>query len=188
MQVDFLNKYLEFETMSVMKYVAELNGYLKSLQLLNGPNYKFGVHGFEFDGDIESFLKSLNFRVSYSKFEMIDFEEAKLKFFHFTLNGLISPCRFSSEDFFKYYSEMMFEDVNEYYGLVAVSQNKRGVFHPLIKGPIYQLHVDNGDYQTDYFSFLVRIENFFILTHLKKPLKARNAAQGDADGKAAVSS
>ena len=62
---------------------------------------------------------------------------------------------------------MTIENINEYYGLASSTENRDGVFHPLIMGPIYNLCIQGKD-ESNYFYFLVKIDKFFVLTCLRR--------------------
>ncbi len=154
--------------MSLPMYIAELNGYLKSLSFLNGPSCQFGVKWYDFDEGVESFVNKFDHGYSFSGYARIDFDEIKERLLQFTLNGFLSRERFSGEKSFNYFKEMMVENINEYYGLASTMENKEGVFHPLIKSPVYELTVC-GEGESVCFYFLVKIESFYVLTFFKNP-------------------
>ena len=150
--------------MSLHRYLSELNGYLKAIQHLNGPAYSFGVKWFYLEDGFNGFIHNYDHKYNFSKSTAIEFKEIKERILGFALNGMLDQEKFSGEKALNYYKEMIIEDINEYYGLASSSENSAGVFHPLVKGPVYRLDIDGKD-QSSYFYFLIRIENIFVLTY-----------------------
>jgi hypothetical protein len=156
--------------MQFVKYIAELRGYLKALQHLNGPKYNFGVKHFDFDGNVDSFIQNYDHGLPVIGSSLIEFNEIKTKIYDLVMNGMISLEKFPSKRHFEYYENYLMETINEYYGLASTTENKKGVFHPLIKGPVYSLKME-GESEICNFFFLVKIKKYYVLTYLRKKEK-----------------
>lgn len=88
----------------------------------------------------------------------------------------------------KYLNNKLLYDLNEFYGLMSTSINFDGVFHPLIKGPVYKLDISCDRYEHS-LNFLVKIEHMYVVTYYSvfsksyynkhlNPNAAKNAASG----------
>lgn len=79
-------------------------------------------------------------------------------------NGFIRPEAMPSEKVCEHIKQTLMDDLNEYYGLASTSMNENGVFHPLIRGPVYKLDISGGKFNRSLV-FLVKIESIFVLTY-----------------------
>jgi hypothetical protein len=153
--------------MSFEKYIAELRGYLKALQHLNGPKYNFGVKHFYFDGSVDSFIHNYDHGLPIIGSSLIEFNEIKTKIYDLVMNGMISLEKFPSKSHSERYKVLLLESINEYYGLASTTGNIDGIFHPLIEGPVYSLKME-GESELCNFFYLVKIKKYYVLTYLRK--------------------
>jgi hypothetical protein len=152
-------------------YLAALNGYLKALQRLSGNGFIYhSKKVISHDGDID---KSVGLEIeSWSKENLVEFrgkseisyKDLKSEVSEFVFAGILSQDRIGDEKISKYLDSVLFEDINEYFGLAASSLGSDAQFHPLVKGPIYLLSIDHKSFVDSIF-FLVEIGEHFVLTY-----------------------
>ncbi len=154
-----------------MTYILALDGYLKALQRLCGAGYVFGVREYPAGDDIDEFMNAIVLewgaknQYTYSGHKKINPRDVFFHIEEFVFNGAISKNIFQSN---RVTIKMILEDINEYYGLMSTSIDAEGAFHPLIKGPVYQLKIDTGDFYRSFY-FLVKINKYFVITYFKAP-------------------
>lgn len=160
-------------------YIDEFRGYLKCIARLCAKGYSFGVAAYEADNDIDIFVSQLvefwgqgDEYVEPSLYEYLGREKIEsTQLFKeiegFIFNGLLDRENMPSEAAKSYATKMLTEDINEYYGLVSVSLNKEGVFHPLLSNEVYMLKIQHSQYEQRLY-FIVKIENVYVLTHFLK--------------------
>ncbi|WP_444936246.1 hypothetical protein ACJJIW_20785 [Microbulbifer sp. JMSA004] len=85
----------------------------------------------------------------------------------YIFNGLLNKQLMPDEDARGYASKILIEDINEYYGLLSSSLNKDGVFHPLLRNPIYKLDIEVENVEKSLY-FIIKIENVYVLTYFMK--------------------
>ena len=153
--------------MSIPVYISELKGYLKALQHICGSSFNFGVTCSSFEGEINEFLKSKDQKYHVETSSIIDFKIIKHEVYRFVLNGMIAPQKFPNKQVLDYYKDLLIESINEYYGLASTTENNKGVFHPIITGPVYRLYLKDEDVSKSFF-FLVKIENYMVVTYFRE--------------------
>lgn len=155
--------------MSFEKYVNELNGYLLSLQRLNGHGYVFAAHGFENFQDFEKLAS----KITSEKLDtyQIDHKAITANLERMLFNGILSASHITDSSVRSKLGVIILEDIGEYFGLMSTSLNIKGVFYPLIRGTVYQLN-DTKMHDADFFAFWVKIENCYVLAYFRKLSKS----------------
>ena len=157
------------------EWIRELNGYLQALERLCGNGYFFGANTYEADKDIDSklseILDSLATKEEYAFKGKSEITNKSLisEMEQFIFNGILDRKNMVNDSARSFSTKMIVEDINEYYGLASTSINKEGVFHPLIKGPVFKLNIENVKIKKSLF-YVVQIENNFVLTHFYQKL------------------
>ena len=167
-----------------MKYISnphieEFRGYLECLSRLCANGYSFGVSSYEADSEIDSLVSELTELwgagdeyvepsiYEYTGHELIEYELIIDEIQGYIFNGLLSLECMKNDDARSYAKKALTEDINEYYGLVSVSLNENGVFHPLISSEVYRLNINCQRSEKSFF-FIVKIENLYVLTSFVK--------------------
>jgi len=152
-------------------HVSNLNGYLRCLSRLCGPEYAFGVNAYKTVLSIESFADEIVTQLNKDKSEYvyhgyseIEYEVIRNKIKGYIFNGCINQEALNSLGALKYAERTLIDDINESYGLVSTSINKEGVFHPLITGPVYTLNISNTKNKKSIY-YAVKIESIYVLTY-----------------------
>ena len=160
-------------------YVGGLNGYLSCLSRLCGYQYSFSVNMFDAKCDIDEFVigkfSELKKGDEYCKgTDYLYLGKSEIKFDaiceqieHYVFNGLLGQVLQSRQNVYDSLKRTFIEDLNEYYGLISTALNHDGVFHPLIRGPVFKLDITNVEYE-EIFCFLVKIENYYVLSMFSK--------------------
>lgn len=160
-------------------YIDEFRGYLKCIARLCGKRYCFGVTAYEAENDIDIFVSELvefwgqgDEYVEPSLYEYLGHEkiESALLFKEiegFIFKGLLDRVNMPSEAAKSYATKMLTGDINEYYGLVSISLNEEGVFHPLLSNEVYRLKIEHSGCEQRLY-FIVKIENVYVLTYFLK--------------------
>jgi hypothetical protein len=160
-------------------YIDEFRGYLKCLSRLCANEYVFGASCFEAKQDIDVFAKELvefwgqgDEYIEPSNYEyfgstLIESPQLFQEIESFIFNGILERESMPNQAAKEYAERMLTEDINEYYGLVSVSLNEEGVFHPLLSNNVYTLNIQNKNHERALY-FIVKIENVYVLTHFLK--------------------
>ena len=160
-------------------HINEFRGYLKCIARLCAEENSFGVAAYEADNDIDVFVSQLvefwgrgdeyveSSLYEYLGHEKIESAELFKEIEKFIFNGLLDRENMPSEAAKNYATKIITEDINEYYGLVSVSLNEEGVFHPLLSNELYLLKIRNSKFQKRLY-FIVQIENIYVLTSFLK--------------------
>jgi len=157
-------------------YIYELNGYLKAIQRLCGRAYVFGANYFPakstIDEDINKFINKWDRKNKLTYVEKVDigYNELMKDMESIIFDGFLNRDRLKSEGEYMYLSKTIFEDIQEYYGLISTAINSHGIFHPLIKIPKYKIKILSDDFDKSLF-FLFQIEHIFLLTFFYKKCK-----------------
>lgn len=158
-------------------YISELNGYLKCLARLSCGRSSFGASIYDAAEDIDTFVSNLvevwgrgdeyvpcrDFK--YLKKEPIDYATLMDEVAAFIFHGLIDKDRMPSDKVRNYAHQTIFEDINEYYGLLSTSTNEKGDFHPLISGDIHKLNIKLEHDKKETLYFLTHIESYYVITY-----------------------
>ena len=160
-------------------YIDEYRGYLKCIARLCAKGYSFGVVAYEAESDIDVFVSRLvEFwgrgdeyieprLYEYLGHEKIESDQLFKEIESFIFNGLLDRANMPSEAAKGYATKMLTEDINEYYGLVSVSLNEEGAFHPLLSNEVYLLNINHSEHEQRLY-FIVQIENVYVLTYFLK--------------------
>ena len=159
--------------------IDNLNGYLQCLARLCGNGYVFEVTGYTASSDLDEFIQELldhwneggeyadlN-KFTYSGKRLIDYKTLIQEVEGFVFNGLLNRERIPSEVARKNITQLLTEDINEYYGLLSTGLNKDGAFHPLISGSVYRLFVNRTGFSQE-LHLLSKIETVYVVTHYAK--------------------
>ena len=131
-------------------YVYELNGYLKALERLCGRAYVFGANYFPakstIDEDINKFINKWDRKINKAnKFDRkiklltylervdISYNELMKDVESIIFDGFLNRDRLKSEDEYMYISKTIFEDIEEYYGLISTAINSHGISIHLLR-------------------------------------------------------
>jgi len=160
-------------------HLGGLNGYLSCLSRLCGPGYAFNVNMFEANSDVDTFVTSKieEWKVGdeyysgtayeYSGKSKIGFEEICNRLAGYIFNGFLQEMAPPNSTVYKQLKRVLIDDLNEYYGLISTTLNYDGVFHPLISGPVFEIYLTSVKYE-QLFCFLVKIENYYVLSIFTK--------------------
>ena len=160
-------------------YIDEFRGYLKCIARLCTKGCSFGVVAYEAESDIDDFVTRLvEFwgrgdeyieprLYEYLGREKIEPDQLFKEIENFIFNGLLDRENMPNESAKNYATKMLSEDINEYYGLVSVSLNEDGVFHPLLSNEVYLLNINNSEYEQRLY-FIIQIENIYVITYFLK--------------------
>ncbi|MCU7843564.1 MAG: hypothetical protein KZQ93_06955 [Candidatus Thiodiazotropha sp. (ex Monitilora ramsayi)] len=160
-------------------HIEEFRGYLDCLSRLCANGYSFGVSSYEADTEIDSLVSELTklwgsgdeymepSSYEYVGRELVEYEVVFDEIKGYIFNGLLSLERMDSDNARNYAKKSLTEDINEYYGLVSISLNENGVFHPLISSEVYRLNIKCQRHERSFF-FIVKIENLYVLTSFVK--------------------
>lgn len=152
--------------MDSMKYIYQLDGYLKSLSTINGSKCCFGAAAFEMEvaTDLEDSVKRWLKEYNYEAVKLSFSDQKKVY-------SLLASRLFRSDGNLnctdnKRLINMILEDINEYIGLFSTALNRDGVFHPIIrnKSMIGDVPVESGGYHNLIF---VPVENYLVVISLK---------------------
>lgn len=164
-------------------HLGGLNGYLNCLSRLCGPGYSFNVNMFEVESDVDAFIatKIEEWKIgdeycsgteyNYSGKYKIEFNEICDRLAGYIFNGLLKNSIPPDSTVYEQFKRVFIEDINEYYGLISTTLNYDGVFHPLIRGPVFEIALTSVKHE-NIFCFLVKIESFYVLSIFSK----RNSA------------
>jgi len=131
-------------------YVYELNGYLKAIERLCGRAYVFGANYFPakstIDEDINKFINKWDRKINKAnKFDRkiklltylervdISYNELMKDVESIIFDGFLNRDRLKSEDEYMYISKTIFEDIEEYYGLISTAINSHGISIHLLR-------------------------------------------------------
>lgn len=155
-------------------YIVELNGYLQALSRLCGQAYCFGARAYPAsEKDIDGFVTGLMAEWSrdepcqYHGKALINYQDVEENVLNAVFHGVLNLTNMPNEHMREDAKRMIFEDINEYYGLFSTSQDEDGIFHPLIAGSVYELHIVNKVYASS-FHYLVKIGAYYVLTFFTK--------------------
>ncbi len=160
-------------------YIDEFRGYLKCLSRLCANGYVFSVTAYSAVDNVDYFASKLvkfwNLGDEYiepSCYEFlnsnkIEYDTLLKQIEKYIFNGLLERSNMPSKSAETYATKMLTDDINEYYGLVSVSLNDNGIFHPLISNDVYVLNIHNPRHEKSLY-FIVKIEEIYVLTHLIK--------------------
>jgi hypothetical protein len=154
--------------------VSALDGYLKCISRLCANNYAFAASCYKANNDIDTFCRKfasfINAGDKYtkpSKHEYLGYKEIDSKKLfeiieEYVFNGLLDLERMTNEKARYYTKKTLIEDINEYYGLISVSKNRDGEFHPLLSGGVYQINIKCEKYAKSFY-FIKKIEDIYVL-------------------------
>ena len=131
-------------------HVYELNGYLKAIERLCGRAYVFGANYFPakstIDEDINKFINKWDRKINKAnKFDRkiklltylervdISYNELMKDVESIIFDGFLNRDRLKSEDEYMYISKTIFEDIEEYYGLISTAINSHGISIHLLR-------------------------------------------------------
>lgn len=155
-------------------HVASLDGYLKSLRRFRSSGCSYWARSYPAIDDIDQFLSESvsgwGKEYRFLRKQNIEFRDIEKRIIETVFRDALNLQNVESEVTKQSIKRLIVEDINEYYGLISISLNEDGVFHPLISGPVFEIKVENADY-LDIFIYLVKIEEIFVLTGFarKKP-------------------
>jgi hypothetical protein len=154
-------------------HIAELNGYLQSLRRLRGSGYLYSACSYQATGDIDQFLiETINGWGDDGEFKYegkteIEFRVIEERLVKIIFNGVLNLENINVDEFKDNIKKAVIEDINEYYGLASTSLASDGIFHPLIRGPVFEVKIKNKHYSGLFF-YLVQIGNYYVLTSFTK--------------------
>ena len=157
--------------MSFEEYIAELNGYLKALAMLGGPNHNFRAELYEAENDIDSFIQnnlsnwveSKGFR--YSGRSIIEYKSLCENIKEMVFCRIIDRNRMHSEAAADYVTRTLREHIGDFIGFGTMALGEDLEFYQLIKRPVYLLDIGSDRFLKS-LCFLVKIENYFLLTSM----------------------
>lgn len=151
-----------------------LDGYLNCLATLCGSKYFFSATAVHDSSDIDVFVTEIvNIWASGDEYidaseyeyigkEVIEFRHLRKQVSNFVFNGALEPY-YSEKECYGDTGGKVLWDIFEYYGLASTHMNESGEFHPLVKGPIYYLHIRHKSHKRGLY-YLVQIEGIYVLT------------------------
>jgi len=151
-------------------HIDEFRGYLKSLSRLCGNRHYFGVAAYDSSISIDDLaFKLIEFwrkeddtiPLQYNGCRLIDSKDLFAEIENYIFNGILRRSNMPNDSVRNYATKMLTEDINEYYGLVSVSLNKNGIFHPLLSSNVYVLDIVNPKYEKTLY-YVVKIENIYV--------------------------
>lgn len=159
-------------------YIMMLHGYLRCISTIAGSQYSFGASSFKDPREIDAFVSEFVGEWSlgdeyiepceyiYAGKEVIGYEELRKEVVSFIFNGTLAQLTAEAEGLGTVGGSILW-NLFEYYGLASTSLNESGVFHPLVKGPVYRLDIRRKEHERAFY-FLVCIEDMYVLTHFWK--------------------
>ena len=154
-------------------HIIELNGYLAALSRLCGNGYIFGSRAYEVSDEIDNFIiKMISGWGDKNEFEyfgrkQISYKEIENRVVEIVFRGVLDLNNLPNDNTRNYAKKMIFEDINEFYGLFSTSQDENGVFHPLVTGPVYSLDIVNKNHVAAFY-YLVNIGEYYVITYFIK--------------------
>jgi hypothetical protein len=151
-----------------------LDGYLNCLATICGSKYFFSATSFQDSRDIDVFVTEIvknwalgDEYIKASEYEykgrkVIEFKHLRKQVGSFVFSEAMKP-HFAEKEGYGTIGGKILWDIFEYYGLASTHINESGDFHPLVKGPVYQLYINHKTHQRSLY-YLARIEGIYVLT------------------------
>jgi len=159
------------------RYIMMLHGYLCCIATICGPQYSFGASSFKDSREIDAFVSEFVGEWSlgdecvaaseyiYAGKEVIGYRGLREEIVGFVFNGALEQLTAETEGE-KSIGGSILWNLFEYYGLASTGLNESGIFHPLVRGPVYRLDIRHREHERALY-FLVRIEDISRKTKSK---------------------
>jgi hypothetical protein len=154
--------------------IMMLHGYLSCIETLCGSQFSFSASSFKDPREIDVFVSELvrdwssgdeyvkPSEYTYGGKEVIDYQTVRKEVVGFVFNGQLESLHSETEGERTVGGKLLWR-LFECYGLSSTNLNPSGVFHPLVRGPVYRLDIRNDEYVRALY-LLVKIEGMYVLT------------------------